>query len=275
TPLENLKVCPANPSKDLPHQSVTIGDIHGNALRLIYQLIQAGVFESNHEYYQDLVTAYNALLSAPEEKSSEEEFSPEENNFLNVMNKFKICENPPFIRLIGDIFQDRGASDRMTNKVLEKLITEEVPYSINFSNHDMDFMIDYTNKQYNEKKDKSLSSNVFYKKPMTLLERDLFQSTWLKKLKLFDYEISEDGKQFYFFTHAPVGLETLKKISAQYGVEFNDESFSSLAKTIDSVNKKFQEEVTNEESRIRFIERIKKNKVFGSDDYHQDPIWQL
>jgi len=89
-------------------QELTIGDLHGNALKLVWFLIKHGFIEGFDEsLYSKLVEHYK-------------------NNNLEKFNKIidenlKINLNAGKLRLIGDELCDRGSNDGMTLCILEKL----------------------------------------------------------------------------------------------------------------------------------------------------------
>lgn len=156
----NIKEYPS--TLQSPSDEMTLGDLHGNALRLLHFLVSRGIVQISQEDYERFVNIYyeqsNAKIWEECERIEQEatdrikgftalfhylEKQANHFNFSNIMQFFSILDNitvidhSRLIRLIGDELADRGSSDLYTLLLLNKLCKGEtrVPLEILFSNH--------------------------------------------------------------------------------------------------------------------------------------------
>lgn len=245
------------PSQIYPHfnnQELTLGDLHGNALKLLYFLIQHGVVdwpEGKQQLYSKLAAIYSTYPLQKEDV----EF------FVNAISKLEI-KNKNAIRLIGDELADRGMSDLFTLLILQKLDKEKVPFSILTSNHGFEFYIKYREFKatqgdfvLNEDAFKSVALGDEQGRSMFnmgqlvqsgIIKADdffsLYERVCLPQYKLIDYVLDEQNKTFTFFMHGVSGLKTIEGVAQAFGVQYKGETVADLARTIDQINQKFVEQ---------------------------------
>ncbi|WP_367608165.1 Dot/Icm T4SS effector Wip [Legionella sp. W05-934-2] len=225
-------------SKD--NSEVTIGDLHGNAMKLMFMLVKHGAVKgiSNGDY-QKLVEIYS--------KSYDKLTQQDLKEFNQLLDKLTF--NPAIgIRLIGDELADRGSNDYFTLKILQKLRQNNVPVEITISNHSVEFV------EACEK----FKENKHLKPPMlqyghasslydlqALIEKKLVSSeeilaiadtVYTPTLKAISYSLSEDNSEITIYSHAGIGLNNIKRLAVKLGVDYQDDSAQAIAKTIDQIN---------------------------------------
>ena len=127
------------------HTQSTLGDAHGNTIKLIHFLIRDGVLQlwKGYQDYQDLLTIYN--------KDVEKLTKADLKNFNSIIKNATVS-NLGMVRLLGDELVDRGQNDYFTLKVLEKLGKSGVKTEIQCSNHGFEFLAAYARQCYNPEK---------------------------------------------------------------------------------------------------------------------------
>jgi len=237
----------------------TVGDLHGNTIKLIYTLIRNGVCTLSSEHYQGLVLLYQ------KNPMSEEDLS----NFCKLVDdNLKITNQNILVRLIGDIVADRGQNDLLTLKVLHKLRKGNVPVCITMSNHDDQFMKffndsktfaelkKYTGLSHNmvENQGNSYTNLVQYinacaddtiKQQRFDEVKRMVQESYLPNLVLLDYARSKDNKSITLFSHAPIDLNNIKDVASEFGIswngiDFKGEPVEKLIAVIDAINQDYQ-----------------------------------
>lgn len=243
---------------------ITLGDMHGNVLRLIYSLIAEGAITlETPEDYESLFAIYmDPMWDEPVEKWSDHvEYLLAE--FQRITSKIKV--NPPFsfLRLIGDEVSDRGTSDLLTLSFLdtleEKMKRSDPQAKIQalLSNHSADFIHCQRPKEYGpyapKVKDEGNARRSYYNyvkaieyfknKDSNFIKDKVIKPyiNHLNRIDLFSYKIDEANNTFYLFTHAPVGRETIIGLAKLYEVPFQDKTMQQLGATMDAINKKFRE----------------------------------
>lgn len=222
---------------------ITIGDLHGNAMKLMFMLVKHGVATNiNQADYATLVLIYQK----PVTQLTKEDL----NQFNDILNKIKF--NKATIRLIGDELADRGSNDYFTLKILEKLNEQNVAVEIMISNHSVEFL------QACEK----FPETGHFHAPMLqcghadslerlqgLVEQGLVspeevlsiaKRAYKPALKVLSYTLSEDKTDIIIYSHAPTGINTIKTLAEQFEVPYKDSTSTELAATIDAINAKFQ-----------------------------------
>jgi hypothetical protein len=125
---------------------VSVGDLHGNALKLIYTLIEEGVLELSEEEQESSAHIYIKLRDIYNKPINELRVD-DLAKFQDIINKAKVNKNKA-VTLIGDELADRGNNDYFTLLVLQKLKEEQVNIEIMLSNHSVEFIRDYENKEF-------------------------------------------------------------------------------------------------------------------------------
>lgn len=240
--------------------SITIGDLHGNAIKLIFLLVKHGIATNmTTEDYSSLVEIYKTDVDNLT-KNDLDKF----NQIVQLMN----INNKATIRLIGDELGDRGLGDHYTLMVLNKLHQAKTPLEIMYSNHGGTF-IDYSEMDSKELENIDFEEDFSLGDPQQmeslinmhkliskgLLSReeimDIADKAYKPTLKALSYGFNEDGKEISIYSHAPIGMNNIEELAKQFKCEYKATTAIELAETIDAINEKFQEAV--KDRRVRQI----------------------
>lgn len=273
---------------------LTIGDLHGNALKLFYFLIRQNVIESNEKDYLKFSELYRKNIDDVTKEDLEE--------FNAILTRVRCSKAPKgaMVRLIGDELADRGCNDFFTLKFLGKLSENHIPYEIIFSNHGFEFISAYEkglegHTSYLEKRQQAISlthlRDLVTKKLVTMEEIDnLIKKAYQPHLKvlscsyqaypasvhrvlnifskysrsIFCEDVSKliddwlPRQRITIYSHAPIGLETIKSLAMHktFNVDYCDETVKDMVKTIEKINEKFSLIVLNNEVSSTFVSEI-------------------
>lgn len=226
---------------------ITIGDLHANSMNLMFMLVKHGIATNiNENEYNELVKIYKTKVNDLTRKDID--------RFNTILSKIKFNKNC-LVRLIGDELADRGQNDYFILKILEKLDEHKVPVEILISNHSIEF-IEATEKQNNF--DESMLHQGNHATSMmnlqTLVDKkivtkeeilDIANESYKPSLRAISYSLSEDQKEITIYSHAGIGLNTIKSIAQKLNLEYKDATASDLVQTIDAINVQFQIHVQN------------------------------
>lgn len=228
------------------NEQVTIGDLHGNALKLIWFLKKYGYIDITRTQY-NLFRQFYAEGKVEEfvELVGKLAFTPESKNHL--------------LRLIGDVLADRGENDWMTLAILKKMDDEGVPFEIDFSNHDMEFSRAVGRKGFlydlNELHDEY--SSVTRMKKFMDEKKGKFNHELLNEMidavyssdhfKLISYAIDEGKSSIEIFTHAPYDFHFMEALATFLKVSFEYDTLLNLKKSIDGINQAFSNYIKSNE----------------------------
>ncbi|MCX7115598.1 MAG: hypothetical protein NTW08_06810 [Gammaproteobacteria bacterium] len=245
---------PITPNADFKNTTLTLGDLHGNTMKLLTILIQEGILVLNSpSQYAVLYEIYNTPAAALTKAQL--------NTFASILKQATLTP-PKLLRLLGDDIGDRGMNDYFTFLLIETLKLAGLNLDIIFSNHAsvaIQRMLEGHNgcrvigaPGYNQQQ----SCDFFWQlvESQLIAYADilaLFNRYYLPCLKLIGYQLSapaldpadkprDVGAVVHLFTHAPVGLETIKDIAAYFEVDYNDTTPEQLMHTIDAINAAFQ-----------------------------------
>ena len=194
-------------------ESVTLGDLHGNAKKLMHFLVKHRVFKADSNRYQQLCRLYDRVgLDATRFKQG----------FSALIDNWPIedaPQRPGLVRLIGDVFADRGVNDYLTLRVLKRLTDKGIQYTLHMANHDIAALAHFTQDKkplhdslaaFKNCKLEVLdgkSREVNQSRSLFALEKwiqdgvvtrsevaDLFNINVVPALKLIDYNINDQGK---------------------------------------------------------------------------------
>lgn len=243
-------------------QELTIGDLHGNALKLLWILSYHDLIEISEQDYNDFVSIY----LEPQESLAERDFQ----EFNEIISRIKVKDKNVLLRLIGDCFCDRGQNDYFTALLLGHLHDQGLETEILFSNHDADFVNCINNYQAATKKTAkefalhlghtldyagNSMDNLKYSLANGTINETNFQNfykiieeKYLPKLKLISYNLKPDGS-IVIFTHAPCGLKAIESAAKKFSLEYKAASAEELAQTIDAINQEFSKYIKGEKKR--------------------------
>jgi len=225
---------------------ITLGDLHGNAIKLLYMLVRHGVITDISDVdYDELVSIYI--------KNVDDVTKEDLQKFAAIIDSVKY--HPiALIRLLGDEFSDRGSNDYFTLQLLKKLREQKVTMEIILSNHACEFIEAYETKlkffpSILEPQFASSMINMQILIVKKILTREevfsAIKEAYKPNLKAVSYSLSEDNKAITLFTHAPVDIRAIKALATKLLVEFEDYSPVALAKTIDAINHEYHLHVMN------------------------------
>lgn len=239
-----LPVVDVTGKTDLSSQ-ITIGDLHGNAIKLMFMLVKHGIVSnlSKHDYNR-LVSIY---------KMDTQDLTKERlDEFNHILSKINV-DNHILVRLIGDELADRGSNDYFTLKILEKLNKHKVAVEIMVSNHSIEFIEACEKQDHFHPPMLSQSAHAPSMEQLQILvDRGLVareeilaiaEQHYKPTLKAISYSLSADKNDINIYSHAGIGLNTIRSLAQKLNVVYQDASASELALTIDSINEQFQKHV--------------------------------
>ena len=244
--------------------SLTIGDLHGNAIKLLHFLLRHAVIKFKDgisepaTYYHKFVTLYDQcgditrLYLDKNYESALQKLPEIISQFNQLVSQLEIKNKFVLVRLVGDELADRGSNDYLTLRLLDLLHKNNIQTTIIMSNHNSEFIKAYENlRQHNsfdpqggimpEQKCSLYGLKLLFDEgiisPAELAS--LVNNTWLPALKILDYTLNEQG--ICLFTHAPVRFDIIQLIASHLGVNYHDCSKEMLGTTIDHINARFQQ----------------------------------
>jgi hypothetical protein len=240
----NLRIIP----DVLPDTSthVSLGDIHGNALKLIYVLIEEGVLKLSDDNDGTAADKYRILREIyfkPVNSLTEGDLGL----FQKIINNASVS-NAKAVTLIGDELADRGSNDYFTLLVLKKLKNANVNIDIILSNHSVEFLKDYERTIFSGRADLGSGQAQSLANMRQLIARGLIQEDDIRRMvdefykpmvKGIGYTLAPNG-DLNIFTHAPIGLETIQALARKFDIPYSDQNPVELIETIDAINIKIQ-----------------------------------
>jgi len=243
--------------------TTTFGDMHGNSMKVLWSLIQAGAarIEGADKEQQDIFDELWGIYNLPWDGLKKEKLT----RFNEILeNNIKFLEGSS-VRYIGDLLADRGKCDIFTLEILSKAKKAGVGIEVLLSNHDVGYLQFYQSDFKGEdwkittassKEDYSSLLSLQYLMQQEIVNQEdvkqLTNNVYFKNntLRLISYEDAEDGK-LNVFMHTPA-LWSLPKLAKQLGVKVNfnygtEAEFwqkcndkEKLKVVFNSVNNKFQ-----------------------------------
>ena len=242
---------------------ITIGDLHANAMKLMFLLVKHGIATDLTEAnYDRLAEIYNTSV-----EELTKDILTEFNQILDTVT----FRSEALVRLIGDELSDRGSNDYFVLKILEKLHIHKIPVEILISNHSIGFVEAYEKQrdfrspmlmlehaeslfalnalvsQQNESKDRK--GNIIVPARDVRVKReeiiDIVYNAYKSMLKAVSYSVSDDKQAITIYSHAPIGLHAIQVLADKLEVVYDDSTIDALVRTIDSINSVFQTHVGN------------------------------
>lgn len=237
------------------------GDLHGNTIVLLNMLIRHGLLElkGGQKDYQELVEIYK--------KKTDELKKEDIEQFSSMLKNAKIVGELNELLMLGDVLADRGMNDSFTLLLYQRLQTKQsedrniLKLNTLLSNHDLEFIVAYftgfPTKQNKNKQNvfddsrinngqKQSLDNLIYLRAQGIINDELVEQlaeNYLQTLNLFSYDINVDKDTIEIYSHAPVGLRTVRQIAEKFSIEYNDSTVSKLAETINKINVYFKENI--------------------------------
>ncbi len=226
------------------NMTLTLGDLHGHSMKLVYLLIRLGIMNISEKAYQDLWRIYETPCA---------ELTMNDLGQFETILKHADIEQPGLLILIGDELADRGHNDFFTLLILARLHEEKVCYRIMMSNHGA---IALTCLELNFVKlfvsiDQQMSLLNLFDLIQRLPELQEKISSWIdgayiEHLAVLGYSITPQG--FFIYSHAPIDMATLGGLSLFF--EVPDSALRGIERIIhdiDAINMKATEWIKNKE----------------------------
>ncbi|MDF1655130.1 MAG: hypothetical protein P1U34_08470 [Coxiellaceae bacterium] len=232
------RVWPEEESSDTRH-TVSSGDMHGNAMKLIFIAFKEGVLDISEDQFKTLWEIY---------ETPTDHLTAEQINVFETIIRDAKYNKSCVLRFIGDLLADRGRNDWFTLCVLQALDANNIEYEIMLSNHDMGF-IRYVNSHpiIHSPRTSLINLRRLVAKPSipqvtAPAINELYKKVYLKHLKVLSYDLNPGGDPpISVFTHAPVGMETIAGVAKELSVSFDESTAELLAASIDRINAVFSE----------------------------------
>jgi hypothetical protein len=247
---------------------ITIGDLHGNALKFLFFLIKHEIVSCDEKQYTSFKEIYQKDTNdlTPEELSSMKTICEQ----LIVKNKHKIC-------LLGDELADRGQNDYFMLLLFAKLHKESVPMDILLSNHGYTFIESLEKDQGfysgNPWGDRVYGRSIHQMQDLInagMLDKEeikeIAKTAYLPHLKLLSYTI-DSINEITLYHHACIDEEVIAKITDTMVVDFNANTVKELSGTIDAINFSFQKKWVE----THLVHKLPKN-LSGDTIPKSDPI---
>lgn len=265
TEIVNLKVVPTPRTKpeNIDKQELSLGDLHGNVMTLIYQLVHFGVITNmTPETYQKLCDIYYGKDGA-KPTLTKETIAEFKKLVLDLTYDLSILA-----RLLGDETADRGFCDIFQLLQFLSMRRKHLPYEILLSNHGVEFIRGYEENDfspvgimdYHAKSMLKLQDLLFTGIVTEQEVTELIDEAYKPALKVLSYTLYPEKNTIMLFSHAGIGIsgesdEVIPALARLFKVEFNDSSIEKLAATIDAINAAFQVYVQG--NRVREIYNFK------------------
>ena len=232
----DLSVCPRPMLVHKGHKHISLGDLHGNVMKLIYTLIEEGFLDISERDYGVLNAIYN--------KEPQKLYAGDIDYVKTIVHRAKV-NNDKSLTLIGDELAERGMNDFWMLLVLKRLHEAQVDMDILLSNHSVEFLnrssggtatiIPAHSRSYHNME--VLIANGIISDAEV---QEIINQHYLPMVKALRYSISEKGA-LTIYTHAPVGLETVEALALKLGVDYDEKTPDSVMRTIDNINKNLSE----------------------------------
>lgn len=261
------------------YSQLTIGDLHSNAMLLMYFLVKHGIVSISKRKYTQLVNIYLKGISSEDSENEEVLSKKDIEQFNEIIDDLMInTENVSLIRLIGDEVCDRGQNDYFIFKIIDKLHQSDIKIEILLSNHGIEFLIPYRKNEPLKSKlldvdDQANSLNNMRQ----LIEQGLLskkvvgrlvENSYLPNLKLISYSLYQGNITLY--SHAGIGLETIRALAIEFSVEYQDKTAWELARTIDAINVNFSNRVDARDQKMNITLGLAANP--RNINVNQEPI---
>jgi len=200
---------------------VTVGDLHGNALKFIHTLIMHEFVQGiDEEEYNEFVEIYQTKTRRLDARSLE--------RFSEIISQMEL-KSPnknSLLRLLGDDLADRGENDYFTLLIFKRLNEINLNYEIINSNHSFEFMRAYERENRNVGAFSRYWTTV---KPINSMQnliqlirnklvdinevKEIIESAYKPKCKLLSYTFNQDVDQITIYSHAPIDISIIQQVA--------------------------------------------------------------
>lgn len=137
----DIRKHPGHPLNKLKTTDVIVkGDLHGNALTLLYTLLVEGIIELDEQHYHLFAELYVKYNECEQKLFSFNDIA----EFKRIISSIKVIAFPRLI-FLGDELCDRQLSDYLTLLVFNVMHQQKLNYEILLSNHGLGFLSAYMN----------------------------------------------------------------------------------------------------------------------------------
>lgn len=277
---DNLKQHPTIKKSSL--SLIAVGDLHGNALKLLHFLLKTGVLfwptddatppeeryqEFYHAYYASPVTVANLAT------------------IKGLIKKLRAPPNCPYLRFLGDELADRGQNDLISLWLFECLDEHGLAYDCCFSNHTHIFMSLYQQVIINQEPLPALNlafqsiNSLYWCMTNGLIEQEeiiRLVNNHKKHLRIINYGLDDSG--IYQYSHAPTSHNIDKHLAKKLGLFYIDNTPEFRAWSIEAINQKFTSLLDSGQMPSLFDQNTiisLSNKVTLSEEEHpfEHTIW--
>lgn len=236
---------PENTPPDLAVDSttqITLGDLHGNAIKLIHFLKMHNVMDLKKDDFDKLVKIYK--------KSVNDLTKQDLKQFKDIIDSSDY-HAVGLIRLLGDELSDRGANDIFTLFMFETLKNKKIPVEILLSNHGLAFLAAYQNNLSIDANESFFSilgsASISLQRLITLIDKgtiskarvkQLVEESYKPLLKPISYSYDCDdpqNKKIKIYSHAPIDLQTIKGLASMYGIKYRDNKLEDFMATLEAI----------------------------------------
>lgn len=249
-------------------QELTLGDLSGNTLLLLWTLLTAGIVEIDENNYRNFIE-----LCAEINKNNANAVEPSEtgipgkgilnikklipltieqaNTFDVVLAAIRLKNSNILLRLLGDELADRFDSDVLMIGLLYRLSVLAAPFKILASNHLHFFVENFLSTGSEDPAILAggqgqgisllhLQASITAGTVQNEKIRQQVHAIYTTRLPLLDASI-EDEKSMTLYAHAPFDLVGVEKAATALHIEMKEEyeTTAEVALLIDEINEKF------------------------------------
>lgn len=229
------------------HSTVIIGDVHGNALKILHFLLKVGAVSwpnqdeaalDKEQLYQQFYNHYHASFSADSITAIRE-----------LIQKLQVNPKSPYLRFLGDELGDRGKNDLISLWLFKHLDQGGVEFENVFSNHVLKFYQEY--QRYKSQRQGFKPAVIdCYRSLESLyqgLEQNWFDERELEDLlKIHQKHLAIVGCALHhgglaLYSHAPVSHDIAKHMAEKLNTFYIDDTPSHKAWSLFKIKQVFNQ----------------------------------
>jgi len=274
----NINLYPRKILKHHKDATISIGDLHGNAQKLLYFLISNNIVQSSGKDYKSFSKIY---------KKSPTEITPEDLvRFREIIDSLVINHDNKLM-FLGDDLSDRGMNDYYTLYIFKKLDESKVNFKVVLSNHgnffirtyerpEQSFSINpYGEGQYEDVVRSMLNMGKFIERGLITQQSviEILERNYFKHIVLPGVVVDKANSELTIYSHAPIDVSMLLSLGKDLHVVFMDDNFSHLVHGLDGINKKIQMWISKKEFTSHYNRLKDTHKLLHSPSYLEEVIW--
>lgn len=204
---------------DPSRNTISLGDMHGNTMKILWCLAKEGVIALKKEDFARMWELYDKLDDPSADKVQTEKNFKE---FLELIEKIEIKTSQPLVELLGDVLGDRGANDLLTLKLLEKLQQSKVKFSLLFGDHEA-FLLSNLEKAVDAKPEADVTVAIppghEFNLEVTIKEPDQQKPVIIPRAKLewiFENQNNQQKSMVGLYSYIKKGLVSQDEVRSLY-----------------------------------------------------------